>query len=124
MVVVVGNPSASLAEKLAAEEKARITKQIETLGETGLANARQLLAEAKAEHDIPVPSDVISDFEVPDVASISWIPVYTFRDGVQVASSLQEEKLDGKEISNFLEDGRMAAFPIQFEHVEVSPHFP
>ncbi|KXN89943.1 hypothetical protein AN958_04947 [Leucoagaricus sp. SymC.cos] len=71
-VVVVGKPSAQLAERLETEEKARITEQAKTLGPEGLKEAAELLQRSKAEHDKPIPTE--------DVKSISWIPVQSVQE--------------------------------------------
>ncbi|KAI0307721.1 Metalloenzyme, LuxS/M16 peptidase-like protein [Multifurca ochricompacta] len=74
-VVVRGKPSAAVAERLEKEEKARIAKQKEDLGHEGLAMKARELQEAKAEHERPIPTEILKSFPVPDVKSISWIPV-------------------------------------------------
>jgi Zn-dependent M16 (insulinase) family peptidase len=74
-VVVRGKPSAAFAERLEKEEKARIAKQKADLGPEGLAQKAKELEEAKAEHERPIPTEVLKAFPVPDVKSISWIPV-------------------------------------------------
>jgi len=74
-IVVRGQPSAAMAEKLERDEKVRIAAQVKKLGPEGLKAAAKLLEEAKAEHDKPIPDEIIKAFPVPDVKSISWIPV-------------------------------------------------
>ena len=48
--VVLGTPSATLAEKLERDEKDRIAKQVAELDPEGLERARVALEAAKAEH--------------------------------------------------------------------------
>ncbi|EKM83806.1 hypothetical protein AGABI1DRAFT_124130 [Agaricus bisporus var. burnettii JB137-S8] len=79
-VTVVGKPSAELAGRLEKNEKDRIAKQIENLGPEGLKNAAALLDSSKAEHDKPIPKEVLTSFPVPDVKSISWIPVQSVQE--------------------------------------------
>jgi len=74
-VIVLGKPSASLPEKLEAEEKARIAAQKASLGEEGLAKKVKELEEAKKEHERPIPQEMLTSFPVPPVSSINWIPV-------------------------------------------------
>ncbi|KAL1738927.1 Metalloenzyme, LuxS/M16 peptidase-like protein, partial [Schizophyllum fasciatum] len=74
-IVLRGKPSASLVDKLEKDEKERIAKQVEALGPEGLKKAEQELEEAKAEHDKPIPTEILNTFPVPDVKSIAWIPV-------------------------------------------------
>ncbi len=78
-MVVRGKPSAAVAERLEKEEKARIEKQKATLGPEGLAQKAKELEEAKAEHEKPIPTEVLKSFTLSDVKSISWIPVQSVR---------------------------------------------
>jgi hypothetical protein len=64
-----------MAEKLEKDEKARIAAQVKAIGTEGLKAAAELLEKAKAEHDKPIPDEILKAFPVPDVKSISWIPV-------------------------------------------------
>jgi hypothetical protein len=73
-IVVRGKPSTPLAEKLEKDEIAHV----KVLGPDGLAKAEENLKEAKAEHDWPTPSNVLTSFPVPDVKSKFWIPVQSF----------------------------------------------
>ncbi|KAF7320399.1 hypothetical protein MKEN_00824700 [Mycena kentingensis (nom. inval.)] len=79
-IVVRGKPSANLADKLDKDEKARIAAQVEKLGEEGLKLAEKELEDAKAEHDKPIPTEVLLDFAVPDVKSIAFIPVASMQE--------------------------------------------
>ncbi|KAG8859116.1 hypothetical protein FRB96_004686 [Tulasnella sp. 330] len=74
-VTIRGKPSATLPAKLESEEKSRIAAQKKSLGESGLAKAVKLLEEAKQEHERPIPSEMLTSFKVPDLSSISWVPV-------------------------------------------------
>ncbi|CAE6470602.1 unnamed protein product [Rhizoctonia solani] len=78
-VVVGARPSANLQDKLETDEKARIEAQRKRLGPGGLAKLEEELNKAKAEHDRPIPRDMLTSFPVPDVKSISWIPVQSAR---------------------------------------------
>ncbi|CAE6445118.1 unnamed protein product [Rhizoctonia solani] len=78
-VVVGARPSAELQEKLETGEKARIEEQRKRLGPEGLAKLEEELNRAKAEHERPIPQEILTGFPVPDVKSISWIPVQSAR---------------------------------------------
>ncbi|CAE7154201.1 unnamed protein product [Rhizoctonia solani] len=78
-VVVGARPSAKLQDKLETDEKARIEAQRKSLGSEGIAKLEEELNRAKAEHDRPIPRDMLTTFPVPDVKSISWIPVQSAR---------------------------------------------
>ncbi|KAK7058884.1 hypothetical protein VNI00_001508 [Paramarasmius palmivorus] len=98
-VTVVGRPSASLAEKLEKDEKARVAEQVKKLGPEGLKKAEKELEEAKAEHDKPIPPEVLKEFSIPDVKSIAWIPVQTLAKHINA-------------------DGQELPFFVQYDHVE------
>lgn len=117
-VVVRGKPSAAVAERLEREEKARIAKQKAALGPGGLAQKAKELEEAKAEHEKPIPADVLKAFPVPDVKSISWIPVQSVQ---QVGTGRQSrtptvENDVGRHVSI---DGPPPSFFVQYDHVKV-----
>lgn len=120
-VIVAGKPSASMAERLEKDEKARLAKQVEKLGPEGIAEATRLLEEAKAEHARPIPEEVLTAFPVPDVRSISWIPVSSVQEpgkgkplaqiGVTPAEALKR---------HIAADGEDLPFFVQFDDVKVA----
>ncbi|CAE6446358.1 unnamed protein product [Rhizoctonia solani] len=98
-VVVGARPSANLQDKLEKDEKARIEAQQKSLGPDGLAKLEEELNKAKAEHDRPIPREMLTSFPVPDVKSISWIQVQSARNDpfsakVSKAGSRLQEHLD------------------------------
>ncbi|KAA1467937.1 hypothetical protein DENSPDRAFT_833113 [Dentipellis sp. KUC8613] len=116
-VVVRGKPSASMAERLEKNEKARIAKQKETLGPEGLAKAVQELKEAKEENDKPIPTEILKAFPVPDVKSISWIPVQS----LQEVGTGRESRAPVKETEvarHVGADGSTLPFFVQYDHVQ------
>ncbi|KAG6821655.1 hypothetical protein H0H92_001631, partial [Tricholoma furcatifolium] len=50
------------------------------LGPEGLKKAGDDLDAAKNEHDRPIPTEMLTSFPVPDVKSISWIPVQSVQE--------------------------------------------
>ncbi|KAL7748791.1 hypothetical protein RI367_005704 [Sorochytrium milnesiophthora] len=66
-VTCIGQPSAAMAERLAADEKARIKKQQETLGEAKLAKLGEKLDKAMEENNRPIPQHIITDFPIPSL---------------------------------------------------------
>ena len=118
-VVVCGKPSAALADKLEKDEKTRVAEQVEKLGPDGLKKAEAELEAAKAEHGKPIPSDILIDFPVPDVKSISWITVQSVQEpgkGRKVhPSSFSSEPLS----AHIDADGNPLAFFVEYDHVEV-----
>ena len=117
-VVVRGKPSAAVADRLEKEEKARIAKQKEALGPEGLTQKAKELEEAKAEHDKPIPTEVLKSFPLPDVKSISWIPVQS----VQQAGAGRKSGAPtvANDISRHVSgDGPPLPFFVQYDHVKV-----
>ncbi|KAE9411017.1 hypothetical protein BT96DRAFT_952834 [Gymnopus androsaceus JB14] len=116
-VVVVGRPSAALAEKLEKDEKKRLAAQIKKLGPEGLAAAEKELEAAKAEHDKPIPTEVLTQFHIPSVKSISWIPVQSVQQkGKGRADVPTPATSDLARIINA--DGEKPPFFVQYDHVE------
>ncbi|KAF7306997.1 hypothetical protein MIND_00492500 [Mycena indigotica] len=117
-VVVRGIPSASLADKLEKDEKARIAAQVEKLGDSGLKKAAKELADAKAEHDRPIPPQMLLDFAVPNVKSIAFIPVQSTQEpGTRRAPSTNP--IASPTLSKHIQaDGTPLPFFVQYDHVE------
>ncbi|KAK7064154.1 Metalloenzyme, LuxS/M16 peptidase-like protein [Favolaschia claudopus] len=117
-VVVRGKPSANLAKKLAADEKARVAAQVERLGPEGLKKAEQELEAAKSEHDKPIPTEMLLDFAVPSVKSISFIPVQSLQEPGTgrggPAKAIKSETL----VEHIQSDGSPLPFFVQYDHVE------
>ena len=118
-IVVCGRPSASMADKLERNEKARIAAQIERLGPEGLKKAEVELEVAKAEHARAVPTEILTSFRVPDVKSISWLSVQSVqepgigRKPVHCASA-------SSPLSKYIDsDGKLLPFFVEYDHVEV-----
>ncbi|KAJ7070954.1 Metalloenzyme, LuxS/M16 peptidase-like protein [Mycena amicta] len=117
-VVVRGMPSASLADKLDKDEKARIAAQVAKLGEDGLKKAEKELADAKAEHDAPIPTQILLDFAVPSVKSIAFIPVESIQEpGTSRAASTNSIASDTL-ARHVQSDGPSLPFFIQYDHVQ------
>jgi Zn-dependent M16 (insulinase) family peptidase len=74
-VVVRAKPSSQLQERIEAEEKARVEARVQQLGSDGLSRLAEELAAAKAASNQPIPHTLLESFPIPDVNSISWIPV-------------------------------------------------
>ncbi len=88
------------------------------LGPEGLAQKAKELEEAKAEHEKPIPTEVLKTFPVPDVKSISWIPVQS----VQQAGTGRRSTTSAVEndVSRHVSvDGPPPTFFVQYDHVKV-----
>ncbi|KAJ7169964.1 Metalloenzyme, LuxS/M16 peptidase-like protein [Mycena filopes] len=117
-VVLRGKPSASLAEKLESDEKARVAAQVARLGPAGLKRAEQELEEAKAEHDKPIPTQILLDFAVPSVKSIAFIPVQSLQEqGTGRAAPMKVAKSEAL-AEHIQSDGSPLPFFVQYDHVE------
>jgi hypothetical protein len=116
-IIVRGKPSAVVAERIEKEEKARVAKQKKALGPGGLAKKAKELEEAKAEHDRPIPTEILKSFPVPDVKTISWIPVQS----VQQAGTGRKGRAGVEnDVSRHVNaDGLSLPFFVQYDHVKV-----
>ena len=113
-----------MADRLEKNEKARIAAQVERLGLEGLKKAEVELEVAKAEHAKAVPTEILTSFPVPDVKSISWLPVQSIQEpGIgrkpvhwASASSPLSKHIDS--------DGELLPFFVEYDHVEVCSDSP
>ncbi|PFH54559.1 hypothetical protein AMATHDRAFT_123 [Amanita thiersii Skay4041] len=118
-VVIMGKPSSSLAEKLENDEKARISEQIKALGPEGLARAEETLDKAKKENGKPIPPDVLTQFPVPSVKSISWIPVQSVQEQGIGRTSRFSCPVSTPLLKHITSDGDLLPFFVQYDHAEV-----
>jgi Zn-dependent M16 (insulinase) family peptidase len=118
-VVVIGKPSATLAEKLEQDEKARLATQREKLGPDGLAKAERELEAAKVEHEKPIPTEVLTSFPVPDVKSISWIPVQSVQEPGKGRSTTVQNSGRSQLSKHIQSDGAPLSMFVQYDHVKV-----
>jgi hypothetical protein len=118
-IVICGQPSASLADKLEKDEKARIAAQVDGLGPEGLKKAETELEAAKAEHERTVPIEILTSFPVPDVKSISWLPVQSVQEP-GIGRKLVYRALGSSPLSKYIDsDGKPVPFFVEYDHVEV-----
>ena len=118
-VTVTGRPSAALAEKLENEEKKRVDAQIKKLGSEGLKKAEKELEEAKAEHDTPIPSEILKQFKIPDVKSIAWIPVKSVQQQGKGREPSTVATTNPDLAKHINADGQELPFFVQYDDVEV-----
>jgi len=74
-VCVRATPSASRAAALQKSEQERIEQRTVALGPEKLGELAQKLDEANEQNNTPVPDGMVQQFEVPQVSSITFIPV-------------------------------------------------
>ncbi|CDS09692.1 hypothetical protein LRAMOSA02369 [Lichtheimia ramosa] len=111
-VTLYGKPSAEFAEQLSEEEKKRIEKQRNDLGEEKLKELQSKLDDAMAMNDVTLPNDILENFTIPPVSSINFINVLTARNND-----------DGKfqnEVQTHINKDNGAEIPlfIQYDHVQ------
>lgn len=117
-IVIRGKPSADMAERLETSEKARIADQVKKLGPEGLTRVTKELEDAKAEHDKPIPKEVLTAFPVPDVRSIAWIPVQSVQE--RGTGRTSPKHVADSELKRHIEsDGSPLPFFVEYEHVKV-----
>jgi hypothetical protein len=110
-----------MSVRLESEEKKRIQEQITRLGPEGLEKQGQIVAEAKAENEEPMPDQEVGSISIPDVKTISWI---TVQSASTVADSEVLEKYEqaSEPLAKHLNaDAVRMPLPLHFDHVSVSP---
>ena len=118
-VVILGKPSASLADNLKKAEKARIENQVENLGPEGLKEAEQKLEAAREDNSKPIPTEILTSFPIPDVKSISWIPVQTVQEpGIGRGVNPHAVSTNGELQKHIESDGEPLSFFVEYDHVE------
>ena len=100
----------------------RIANQVEKLGPEGLKEAERKLEAAKKEHSKRIPEEILTSFTVPDVKSISWIPVQTVQEPGEGRKCDPHVVSTNGELQKHIEsDGKPLAFFVEYDHVEVCP---
>ncbi|KAK8047446.1 hypothetical protein PG996_015510 [Apiospora saccharicola] len=112
-VSVLGKPSQQLADKLKADETARIQQRKEELGADGLAEKKRLLEEAKKKNDVDIPESVLQQWPIPPSDSIPFIQSLTARSGLA-----RKIGVDGNAAQNAIDHAESGKpLFIQFESV-------
>ncbi|KAG6911895.1 hypothetical protein DXG01_000142 [Tephrocybe rancida] len=117
-VIVLGKPSPALAESLEKVEKARIAQQVKDLGPEGLKKAEAELEDAKAKHDQPIPTEMLTSFPVPDVKSISWIPVQSVQEIGEGRTPKRQAPSAPDLKRHITSDGSPLPYFVQYDHVQ------
>ena len=111
-VVVCAKP-----EKPKEDKEARIAARARDNRPDDLQNAAKRLEEAEAINKEPIPEEIIRAFPIPDVKTLSWIPIDSVHgdsvhgSGGVVANSKLREHLHG--------DGDPLPFFVGFDHFQV-----
>jgi Zn-dependent M16 (insulinase) family peptidase len=112
-VVVLGEPSKELADRLTAEEKTRVKAQQDRLGEEGLKKLSEQLKQAQEENNRPIPDELLAQWPQPSTNSVHFIPTVTARSGA--ARKLGDSKNQIQDIID-KSDNKSPLF-IHFEHI-------
>lgn len=120
-MVVIGKPSAEMADRLEQDEKQRIQDQRDQLGDEGLARVEKILENAIKDHDKEIPTEILTSFPVPDVKSISWIPVQSLQQpGKGKGRAPRRDQTGNAALVKHVEsDGPPLPFFVQYDHVQV-----
>lgn len=123
-IAIIGKPSAALAESLEKEEKARIAATVARLGPEGLAKLAKDVEDAQLENDREIPTEMISQFKVPNVNLIEWIHIDSARSNGVASSDVASMKnrvqdhvdADGAELPLFIQfDRQYMLFSADFD---------
>ena len=104
VAVVVGKPSATLADEIPAAVTKRQEATKAELGEAGLLQMAELLEKATAQNETPIPTKYLTAVPIPSKASVRSIPLVSIRgsSALQVAPS-SGEGIPPAETSRILE---------------------
>ncbi|KAK2579672.1 hypothetical protein KPH14_011595 [Odynerus spinipes] len=78
IVTVKGIPSIEKQHQLMEEEKVRVAKQIEGLGEEGLQKKETELQEAVVENKKPIPDELLTAISIPSTDSINFHQIKSY----------------------------------------------
>jgi Zn-dependent M16 (insulinase) family peptidase len=111
-VSILGKPSKAMAERLEADELARVAAQKEKFGLEGLKKLAEKLEVAKAKNNALIPKEILEKWPVPGVSSIHFIESTTARSGLARKLGITENK-----VQKLVDAEKDSPLFIQFEHV-------
>ncbi|WFD27197.1 hypothetical protein MNAN1_002193 [Malassezia nana] len=118
-LVVVGRPSAALAQRLQSETQERVAARRAELGDNGAQALEAALTEARRLNDTPFPPQMLQDFAVPSSDTIQWIPVATAHSGPDTPDEplgpLSDD--DARLHEHVQADGPPLPFAVQFDQI-------
>ncbi|OXG18692.1 cytoplasmic protein [Cryptococcus neoformans Tu401-1] len=114
-ITIVGKPSAALSVKIEKEERERVARRKEELGEEKLKELEAMLEAAKKESEIPPPKEMITSFPITDPSGLTWVPVET-----AINNAINDNvKSDGGEVQRFVDaEGHRLPYQTHFSHVK------
>ncbi len=111
-VSILGKPSKAMAEKINADEQARVAAQKEKLGPEGLKALAKKLEDAKAFNDREIPKEMLEKWDVPGVSSIHFIKSETARAGLARQLGTKDNIAQ-----KAIDENKDTPLFVQFEHV-------
>jgi Zn-dependent M16 (insulinase) family peptidase len=111
-ISILGKPSKFMADKLKADETARVAEQKKKLGPEGLEKLAKKLEGAKTKNDAPIPTELLEKWPVPGVSSIHFIESITARSGLARKLGVPDNKI--QEVIDSTKDSPLF---LQFEHI-------
>ncbi|KAJ9110677.1 hypothetical protein QFC19_001506 [Naganishia cerealis] len=112
-IVIIGKPSAALAEKITKEQADLLEATKARLGPQGLEAKAAELAQAQQENDREIPEKMITDFPISDAGKIDWIPVES---GVNTVDA--QATKSGKVQTYLDQDGDKLPYFVHYSHVQ------
>jgi len=110
-VIIRGKPSKELMEKMGKEEKERVAKQREALGDDGLERKKVELAAAIEKNEEEPPTELLESVPIPSVDSIVFHPIQQHRNfGPKTGPNISLPDFDVSAIEH----------PFQFDQVNSS----
>ncbi|KAI2643177.1 Metalloenzyme, LuxS/M16 peptidase-like protein [Xylaria nigripes] len=116
-VSILGKPSLELANKLKADEVARIEKRKQELGPGELEKLKHKLEEAKRQNDVEIPASLLERWPVPPTNSIHFIESQTARAGLARKLGVHANTAQGKI------DQAVVGAPLFVQFEDVSTNF-
>ncbi|KAI8327052.1 Metalloenzyme, LuxS/M16 peptidase-like protein [Choanephora cucurbitarum] len=113
-IILFGKPSAEFAEQQTEEETNRVEKQRAELGPDKLAELQKKLDDAMAKNDLPVPKEILENFEIPSVSTIKFIDVVTAKNNDRTLSN---------PVQDHINQDNSADVPIYIQYDHVKSHF-
>ncbi|EJU02584.1 hypothetical protein DACRYDRAFT_21645 [Dacryopinax primogenitus] len=115
-IVILSKPSGDLAKKIEETDLERIASQREKLGPEGLAQREKELAASIEANDKAIPSEMLSCFPLPDLSSVSWIPVQTAQNDPTKGGLYAPKPSDTERLLQ--SDATTLPYFVEFDHVK------
>lgn len=114
-IVIIGRPSASLAEKITKEHAELLEATKARLRPEGLAAKEAELDKAQKENDREIPESMITGFPISDAGKIDWIPVES---GVNAIDGTTANAKAGEVQEHLDKDGDKLPYFVHYSHVQ------